>query len=81
MNREQITNQYLELRGCKIKRGYTKKSDARVIAKRMNRKSEGGRLRAYSCNYCTQYHVGHIRPSYEDRKQNEHIENVLKNAI
>ena len=81
MNREEVTNQYLEIRGCKIKRTYTSKPDAKAAAKRMNRQSDRGRLRAYSCKFCPNYHVGHIRPSYQDRKENQKIEQVLKNAI
>ena len=47
----------------------------------MNHKTEKGRLRAYSCDYCENYHIGHIRPSYEDRKEMKRIEKVLKNAV
>lgn len=81
MNREQVTQQYMEIRGCKIKRSYQDRSTAKTVAKKMNRQTSGGRIRAYSCNFCDNYHVGHIRPSYEDRKQNEHIAKVLKNAV
>jgi hypothetical protein len=81
MNREEVTNHYLEVRGCKIKRTYINKKEAKAAAKRMTRQSERGRLRAYSCNYCPNYHVGHIRPSYEDRKENKRIDTFLKNAV
>lgn len=81
MDKEKVTNQYLELRGCKIKRTYMSKGEAKKAAKRMNHVTERGRLRAYSCDYCENYHIGHIRPSYEDRKEMKRIEKVLKNAI
>lgn len=81
MNREQITNHYLETRGCRIKRTYMKKSDAKAIARKMNIKTQSGRIRAYSCAYCDGYHVGHIRPSFEDRIESKRIEKVLKHAI
>lgn len=81
MNREAVTNHYLEVRGCKIKRTYLKKQEAKAAAKRMNLKTDAGRLRAYSCNYCDGYHVGHIRPSYEDRKEAKRIEKVLEHAV
>jgi len=81
MNREQVTNHYLELRGCKIKRTYMSKAEARKAAKRMNLVTERGRLRAYSCRYCEHYHIGHNRPSYEDRKESKRINQVLKNAV
>ena len=81
MNRESVTNQYLEIRGCKIKRSYQSKPEAKKAAKRMNRVTEQGRIRAYSCDYCELYHIGHIRPSYEDRKEMKRIDKVLKNAI
>lgn len=57
------------------------KGEAKKAAKRMNHVTERGRLRAYSCDYCENYHIGHIRPSYEDRKEMKRIEKVLKNAI
>jgi len=81
MNREDVTNHYLEVRGCKIKRTYLKKPDAKAAAKRMNLKTNNGRIRAYSCNYCDGYHIGHIRPSYADRVESKRIEKVLKHAV
>lgn len=81
MNREDITNQYLELRGCKIKRTYLTKSEAKAAAKMMSRHSDRGRLRAYSCKYCPDYHIGHNKPSHQDRLENQRIERVLKNAV
>lgn len=80
MDKDEITNRYMELRGCKTKRSYVNKKQAKAAAKRMNYKTDGGRIRAYSCKFCELYHIGHIRPSYEDRKENERIESILKNA-
>ena len=81
MNREQITNQYLEIRGCKIKRSYTDKKKAKEVAKRMSRQSNDGRLRAYSCRYCECYHVGHIRIPTPERKQEQRNLEMLKNSM
>jgi hypothetical protein len=81
MERDEITNRYMEIRGCKIKRSYMSKANAKAIAKKMNRITEYGKLRAYSCKFCEAYHVGHIRPSYEDRKETKRIDNVLKRGI
>ena len=81
MNRETATNTYLELRGCKNKRVYMSKAEAKKAAKKMNHVTEHGRLRAYSCTYCDHYHIGHIRLSYEDRKELKRIDGILKNAV
>lgn len=81
MDREEVTNQYLEIRGCKIKRTYSSRKDAKQSAKIMNRNSINGRLRAYSCKYCGNYHIGHIRLSREDKLKDKRINKILKNAI
>ena len=54
---------------------YLSKKKAKQVATEMTRKSDRGRLRAYSCSFCEGYHVGHIRPNYEDRKEAERIDN------
>lgn len=81
MNREEVTNRYLEIRGCKIKRTYMDKKKAKEVAKKMSRGSSEGRLRAYSCHYCEGYHVGHIRIPSPERKQEQRNLEMLKNSI
>ena len=81
MNREEVTEQYFDLRSCKNKRTYLKKSEAKAAARIMKHKSDRGRLRAYSCRYCPHYHIGHNRLAYEDRVKHEQYQNILKNAI
>lgn len=80
MDKDAVTRHYFEVRGCKIKRTYTKRKDAKEVARVMNRLNDSGRVRVYSCEFCNNYHVGHIWPSYEDRKENERIDSILKNA-
>lgn len=77
MDVKEIADRYLEVRGCKIKRTYLNRKEAKKVATEMNRKTNSGRLRAYSCNYCENYHVGHIRPSHADKVEAKRIEKVL----
>lgn len=77
MNVKEVADQYLEIRGCKIKRTYMNKKQAKEAAKRMNLKTDKGRIRAYSCKFCEGYHIGHIRPTIQDRIETKRIEKVL----
>lgn len=81
MDRDKLTRHYLEVRGCKSKRTYMNRKDAKEVAKVMNRKNGEGRIRVYCCEFCGHYHIGHIRPSYQDRMETKRIANVLRNAI
>lgn len=81
MTTEEITRHYKEVRSCKFKRTYHKKTIAKAAARRMNLKTESGRIRAYPCSYCSNYHIGHIKPSYADKIEAERIEKVLKHAV
>lgn len=80
-----VTNaakEYFKTRGCRIKRTYSSRSEAKVAAKRMNRiANDGGRIRAYSCVYCELYHIGHIKLSNDDKRQEDRIRMMLKNSI
>lgn len=78
MTTQDIADRYFEVRGCKIKRVYIDKKEAKKVAVKMNRKTTTGRLRAYSCDYCNGYHVGHIRPSLQDKIEAKRIDKVLK---
>lgn len=80
MDKDAVTRHYFEVRGCKIKRTYASRKDAKEVARVMNRSSDSGRVRVYSCEFCNNYHIGHMRVSYEDRKENERIAGILKNA-
>jgi len=80
MDKDAVTRHYFEVRGCKIKRTYTKRKEAKEAARTMNRINDSGRVRVYSCEFCGHYHIGHMRIPYEDRKENERIANILKNA-
>lgn len=80
MTPKEVTDRYLEIRGCKIKRSYRNRAQAKAVAKEMNRKSETGRLRAYSCHYCNSYHVGHVRIPKKEQIQERRNLKLLKNA-
>ena len=67
-----------EIRGCKIKRYYTNRTKARKVAKQMNMRNKGGRIRAYKCFYCPGYHIGHISPSKRDVIEQQRSFNALQ---
>ena len=81
MNVKDIADQYVEIRGCKIKRTYLSKKEAKKAAQRMNLKTDRGRVRAYSCKFCEGYHIGHIRPSKQDKIESKRIEKVLNSHV
>lgn len=46
------------------KRGYSVKADARRVASAMRR--EGSKVRAYLCDRCPNFHVGHLPQAVRD---------------
>lgn len=54
-----VLESYRRTRACKIKVSFLTRTDAKKNAKKMTRKSETGRVRAYKCRYCDYYHIGH----------------------
>lgn len=46
------------------KRGYAIKGDARKVASAMRR--EGAKVRAYPCDQCEEFHVGHMPKAVRD---------------
>lgn len=59
IDREAVTKRYLETRGCKIKVLYLDKKLAKEQARKLTKKLRTGRLKAYKCNFCDWYHIGH----------------------
>lgn len=58
-HQEELLNQYLQTRACKIKVIFTDRATAKKEAKRMSQEKRNGRIRAYKCKYCPNYHIGH----------------------
>lgn len=79
MNR--FDNVYLKSRSCTSKRRYIEKRLAKRAARIMHKKS-GETLRAYKCDFCDVYHVGHPkgykRHIAEDKKLSTQIINKHK---
>jgi len=50
---------YREIRACKIKAHFVSRPNAKKEAKRMSQTKRNGRIRAYKCKYCPDYHIGH----------------------
>ncbi|WP_251153721.1 hypothetical protein [Cellulosimicrobium sp. Marseille-Q4280] len=46
------------------KRGYMDKGDAKKVASAMRR--EGTKVRAYPCDQCSEFHVGHMPKAVRD---------------
>lgn len=62
MTTREIADKYIEIRGCRNKRSYKTRKDAKAVAKLMNRRPETvGYIRAYTCQFCDNYHIGHIK--------------------
>lgn len=59
IEQQEKRNEYLENRGCKRKRSYSSRSVAKKVARKMSLKYRNGRMAAYKCDFCTQYHIGH----------------------
>lgn len=47
------------------KQTYMMKSEARHIALQMNRKNLGRAMKAYRCDWCEHFHVGHSRGRHD----------------
>lgn len=58
-NQQVLLEQYLETRACKVKVSFRSRPEAKKEATRMTQVKRNGRIRAYKCKYCTEYHIGH----------------------
>lgn len=58
-NQKVLLDNYLETRSCKIKAIFSTRAEAKKEATRMTLTKRNGRIRAYKCKYCPDYHIGH----------------------
>ena len=58
-NQKVLLDRYLETRACKIKARFLSRQEAKKEASRMTKVKRNGRIRAYKCKYCPDYHIGH----------------------
>lgn len=59
MTKLELTQNYHEIRSCKNKVTYRNRSVAKKRAKEMTQTKRNGRIRAYKCEFCPLYHIGH----------------------
>lgn len=60
-SRTMTTLEWLEQKGCKTKRVYSRKAAAKEICKQA-RKRTGKKFYPYECQYCGQWHISKNRP-------------------
>lgn len=80
MTTDSLVQEYYKTRGCKIKKMFTTRKQARKIAKIANTRYEK-RVRAYKCLYGEHYHIGHPRPPYKEKQAEYKARQMLKNSI